>query len=157
MTAEKLNDVLMLISDLYPGRAPAITERVIDVWMKCFKPYEDDIVEQAVMSAVKECKYPPTINDLIGFCDHYKKKYDGIIADIKLVYREITDLCRREDRNEDTWNAYRECIKDSDLSISRKKAMILNERFWNMYHDQNGELPPLEEWFQIQTFENRSE
>ena len=157
MTIEKLNQVLLLINDLYPNRAPAITERVVAVWMECFKEYDDAIVDKAVMDAIKECKYPPTINDLVVYCEQHKAMYDGIVSDIRLIYREITDLCRREERNEETWNAFRECIKDEDIIKSQQKAMELKKEFWRLYHERGcafgnskSVLPSLAEWFKEQ-------
>ena len=157
MTNEKLNEVLLLINDLYPNRAPAITERVVAVWLECFKEYDDAIVDKAVMQAIKECKYPPTINDLVGYCDHFKGIHDEIVSDIRLIYREITDLCRREERNEETWNVFKECIKDEDISKSQQKALDLQKRFWRLYHKRDCDfsnnksvLPPLAEWFKEQ-------
>lgn len=159
MTNEKLNEVLLLINDLYPNRAPAITERVVAVWLECFKEYDDDTVGMAIMTAIKECKYPPTINDLVGYCEQYKSLYEETISDIRLIYREITDLCRREERNEETWNAYKECIRTDDIRKSKQRALELQERFWRLYHERGvifshqstaSTLPPLIEWFKSQ-------
>lgn len=157
MTIEKLNQVLLLINDLYPNRAPAITERVVAVWMECFKEYDNETVDQAVMKAIKECKYPPTINDLVGYCDQFVEKRNGIISDIRSVYREITDLGRIGERNEETWIAFRECIADDDLNVSLQKAMELETRWMQMYRERgcmfsrdNNELPPLAGWLKNQ-------
>ena len=155
MTSDKLNNVLLLLNDLYPNRAPAITERVIDIWMKCFTEYDDDIVDKAVMTAVKGCKYPPTINDLIESCERYKQAQSQIIGDIKITYREIVDLCPKEENTPDAWNAFKQCIKDDDIEISRKKAYELERRFMRAYrYRQNGEpLPSIIEWFNNQKWE----
>ena len=155
MTIEKLNEVLLLISDLYPGRAPAITERVINVWNKCFEGYSDQIVENAVMDAVKECKYPPTINDLTVYCEKYKSEYNERIGEIKAVYREITDLCDRNENRPETWEIYRKCIKHDDLKVSVNRACRLELRFMELYRGrQPGQpLPPLAEWIAAQKWE----
>lgn len=155
MTLEKLNEVLLLINDLYPYRAPAITERVVDVWDKCFSEYNDQIVDKAVMDAVKECKYPPTINDLVIYCDKYKKEHDDRIVEIKAIYKEILDLCDRNENRPEVWEAYRNCIKHEDLKVSAKRACDLELRFMAMYRNRlyGAKLPPLKEWIEAQTWE----
>ena len=155
MSPEKLNDVLMLISDLYPGRAPAITERVINVWMKCFEAYSDDIVEQAVMDAVKECKYPPTINDLVVICEKYKTEYNHLVGDIREAYKEIIDLCDRNENRPDTWDAFRNSIKHEDLRESARRAHKMRLRFSMLYRarEYGTQLPPLKDWIEEQEWE----
>ena len=155
MTIDKLNNVLLLINDLYPNRAPVITDRVVSVWMECFKEYSNEIVDQAVLAAVKECKYPPTINDLIGYCDQFLTKRSELLADIRLAYREITDLCERGSCNEETWELFKECVKDEDIGVSHRKAMEIERRFMDLYHHRNymETLPPLSSWLKKQKWE----
>ena len=155
MTDEKLHNVLLLINDLYPGRAPAITERTVAVWMECFKEYDDSVVDQAVLTAVKECKYPPTINDLIGYCDQYKEIYGNMVADIRNIYREIVDLCERNELSSSTWDAFKECVKDEDIRVSQKKALEIGRRFSDLYRNRGymETLPPLSEWLKQQKWE----
>lgn len=75
MDKEKFTEIMFLIEDFYSGKFKA-TERVMNSWYICLGNIKYECLRDSVIEYAKDHRQPPSIAELIEWCDLNEKRYD---------------------------------------------------------------------------------
>ena len=69
LTKQDVVKILALIKTAYPYAYKEVDEkaldRLVEIWLECLEEYSAELVKYAFKEAIKACKMPPTIADVI--------------------------------------------------------------------------------------------
>lgn len=140
MTAEKLNNVMHLLSDQYRNAAPAITELTVKLWMDCLKDYDDDLIDKAVKECVKTNRFCPTIAEIIEKADAINEEYEGWMFKIHSIYKEMIDRAPESEDIHGTYGLYEEIIAASTMNGMLSNAKKVLSAYRLQYRSGNPSL-----------------